>query len=96
LNIGVGEEQKGVMRKFLNEQKWTMVCQSKEELLTSETNKPETLIDILKGSSMNLKNAETLRVCFRTESMAWLQKFIDLGGLSLFFQKFGQLLRVPT
>jgi len=96
LNIGVGEEQKGMLRRQGPEQKWTMICQSKEELLTSETNKPETLIDILKAPSMNLKNAETLRVCFRTESMAWLQKFIDLGGLTLFFQKFGQLLRVQT
>eukprot|EP00339_Tiarina_fusa_P000898 CAMPEP_0117015036 /NCGR_PEP_ID=MMETSP0472-20121206/12086_1 /TAXON_ID=693140 ORGANISM="Tiarina fusus, Strain LIS" /NCGR_SAMPLE_ID=MMETSP0472 /ASSEMBLY_ACC=CAM_ASM_000603 /LENGTH=981 /DNA_ID=CAMNT_0004718743 /DNA_START=178 /DNA_END=3124 /DNA_ORIENTATION=+ len=81
------------MRMMDKTQKWTMICQSKEELLTTT---PQHFIEILQSTGITLKNAEKLRVALVHENMAWLQKFIDLDGVKLFFTKFKQLLDSPT
>lgn len=78
-----------MMRMMDKKQKWTMICQSKEELLTTT---PEHFIDMLKSTGITLKNAEGLRVALVHENMAWLQKFIDLDGVKLFFSNFKKLL----
>ena len=70
--------------------KWTMICQSKEE---QSTTAPENFIQILNATGMlTLKDAEKLRVSLAHENMAWLQKFIDLDGVKIFFRKFKALL----
>lgn len=65
-----------------------MICQSKEDNLTTP---PEHFIDLLK-KEITLKNAEGLRVALVHENMAWLQKFVDLDGVKLFFTQFKKLL----
>ena len=77
------------MRMMDKNQKWTMICQSKEE---QGTTTPEHFIEMLKGEGMTLKNAEKLRVALAHENMAWLQKFIDMDGVKLFFVNFRTLL----
>jgi len=96
LNLGVGEDQKNAMRMMDKTQKWTMICQSKEEQLQNTSTTPQHFIEILKATGITLKNAEKLRVALVHENMAWLQKFIDLDGVKLFFTKFKQLLDSPT
>ena len=80
------------MRGFDKNQKWTLICQSKEgPPASAKTNSAEHYIELLKKDSITLKNAESLRISLGGESMAWLQKFIDMKGIVFLFEKFSQL-----
>eukprot|EP01096_Ripella_sp_DP13-Kostka_P014378 TRINITY_DN647_c0_g1_i1.p1 TRINITY_DN647_c0_g1~~TRINITY_DN647_c0_g1_i1.p1 ORF type:complete len:1074 (+),score=617.15 TRINITY_DN647_c0_g1_i1:530-3751(+) len=97
-NMGFTPDKRAIVRMSCSDpaQKWAMICSNSSLVNTTQTTKsntPEHFIQLLKSNTMELRDAEVLHVSLRSEQMSWLKHFIELNGLTIFFDRFRQTVR---
>ncbi|EGG23416.1 actin binding protein [Cavenderia fasciculata] len=87
--LGVPDSKKSEMKAWSNDKKWMLIAQHKDKMRDNEEKMkqkgglyetPQYFLSVLRENAMTQKTISDLRVCLASNTMSWINSFLQLNG----------------